>query len=166
MDWYPHSSLKMGVDQAARRQSLDEHAAEAGLFGKPGALAPRIQNMVRPIVLIVDDDMILLESMADLLLLSDFQVLTASNGAEALQVLHQKRPDCIISDVMMPEMDGYTLLEAVRSHQEWSAIPVILITAYDRRFAKRTAQQFAPNAVLAKPFDVDQLINVIQNSLP
>lgn len=121
--------------------------------------------MTKPIILIVDDDTILLESIADLLLLSDFHVLTASNGAEALQILNHERPDCIISDVMMPELDGYGLLEAIRSSDRWFAIPVILITAYDRPFSGNAATDSVPNAVLSKPFDVDQLLRTIRESL-
>ncbi len=121
--------------------------------------------MTEPVILIVDDDAVLLESIADLLLLSDFEVLTASNGAEALQILQSQRPDCIISDVMMPELDGYGLLEAIRNHEKWSTIPVIMITAYDKPYAKSGGQTLAPDAVLSKPFDVDQLITVIRESL-
>ncbi|MFW6097505.1 MAG: response regulator [Chloroflexota bacterium] len=121
--------------------------------------------MTEPVILIVDDDAVLLESIADLLLLSDFEVLTASNGAEALQILQRQRPDCIISDVMMPELDGYGLLEAIRNNDRWSTIPVILITAYDKPYAKRGRHTLAPDAVLSKPFDVDQLITVIRDSL-
>lgn len=121
--------------------------------------------MTEPVILIVDDDAVLLESIADLLLLSDFEVLTASNGAEALQILQNQRPDCIISDVMMPELDGYGLLEAIRNHEKWSTIPVIMITAYDKPYAKSGGQTLAPDAVLSKPFDVDQLITVIRESL-
>ena len=121
--------------------------------------------MTKPVILIVDDDTILLESIADLLLLCDFHVLTASNGAEALQILNHERPDCIISDVMMPELDGYGLLEAVRSHDRWYAIPVILVTAYDRVTSRNVTAGNAPTAVLSKPFDVDQLIHTIRESL-
>lgn len=121
--------------------------------------------MTEPVILIVDDDAVLLESIADLLLLSDFDVLTASNGAEALQILQRQRPDCIISDVMMPELDGYGLLEAIRTHDRWSTIPVILITAYDRPYARASTQDILPDAILSKPFDVDQLITVIRDSL-
>jgi len=127
--------------------------------------APIAWTMTKPVILIVDDDTILLESIADLLLLSDFQVITAGNGAEALQVLERESPDCIISDVMMPEMDGYGLLEAIRKHETWFQIPVILITAYDRPFARRPEHSVIPNAVLSKPFDVDQLINTIHDSI-
>lgn len=121
--------------------------------------------MTKPVILIVDDDTILLESIADLLLLSDFRVITASNGSEALQILSHERPDCIVSDVMMPEMDGYSLLEAIRTHEHWSAIPVILITAYDRPFSRKGAGHATPNAVLPKPFDVDQLLNTIRDNI-
>lgn len=121
--------------------------------------------MTEPVILIVDDDAVLLESIADLLLLSDFHVLTARNGAEALQLLQQQQPDCIISDVMMPELDGYGLLEAIRNHEAWSSIPVILITAYDKPYARGAASDISPNAVLAKPFDVDQLITAIHDNL-
>lgn len=121
--------------------------------------------MTEPVILIVDDDAVLLESIADLLLLSDFHVLTARNGAEALQLLQQQQPDCIISDVMMPELDGYGLLEAIRNHEAWSSIPVILITAYDKPYSRGAASDISPNAVLAKPFDVDQLITAIHDNL-
>lgn len=121
--------------------------------------------MTERTILVVDDDTILLESIADLLLLSDFRVLTASNGVEALALLKQELPDCIISDVMMPEMDGYGLLEAIRSHEAWSDIPVILITAYDRPFSSRTKRDVMPDAVLSKPFDVDHLIDIVSDQL-
>jgi len=121
--------------------------------------------MTDQVILIVDDDTNLLESISDILLLSNFRVVTAGNGAEALQVLQRERPDCIISDVMMPELDGYGLLEAVRTHEPWAEIPVILITAYDRPFSGATSRNVRPNAVLPKPFDVDQLIDAIRNNL-
>lgn len=119
--------------------------------------------MTERTILIVDDDLILLESIADLLLLSDFRVKTANNGVEALELLKKEDPpDCIISDVMMPEMDGYGLLEAIKTHEMWSDIPVILITAYDRPFSSRTKRDIMPDAVLSKPFDVDHLIHVVR----
>lgn len=125
-----------------------------------------VLDMNEPVILIVDDDAVLLESIADLLSLSDFDVLTASNGAEALQILQSRRPDCIISDVMMPELDGYGLLEAIRNHDRWSTIPVILITAYDKSYANRSDDAVAPDALLSKPFDVDQLITIIRDNIP
>jgi CheY-like chemotaxis protein len=123
------------------------------------------QIMTEPKVLVVDDDAILLESIADLLLISDFAVVTASNGAEALGVIEREQPDCIISDVMMPEMDGYGLLEAIRARDAWSSIPVILITAYDRPYSGSARREVMPDAVLSKPFDVDHLIDVIRGHI-
>ncbi|MFW5941210.1 MAG: response regulator [Chloroflexota bacterium] len=119
----------------------------------------------QPIILIVDDDKILLESIADLLLLSDFQVITAGNGLEALEIIEQDMPDCIVSDVMMPEMDGYALLEALREDERWARIPIVLITAYERPLKQHKRGDLTPDAVLVKPFDVDDLVDAIHNLL-
>jgi CheY-like chemotaxis protein len=119
----------------------------------------------QPLILIVDDDEVLLESIADLLLLSEFQVMTASNGVEALDALQERVPDCIVSDVMMPQMDGYALLEALRQNDSWATIPVILITAYDRPFSDEKKRGQSPDAMLAKPFNLDQLVTAINQVL-
>lgn len=118
-----------------------------------------------PLVLLIDDDAILLESMADLLMLSDFQVLTAQNGVEALTVLKEQQPDCIVTDVMMPEMNGFEFINEVRKSEPWAEIPIILITAYDRASYDRVHLASPPNAVLSKPFDVDELVEAIQEQL-
>lgn len=119
----------------------------------------------QPVVLIVDDDKILLESIADLLMLSDFQVVTARNGLEAIDIIEQNTPDCIVSDVMMPEMDGYALLEALRGDERWAQIPIVLITAYERPLKRLKGGDLTPDAVLVKPFDVDDLVDAINNLL-
>ena len=118
-----------------------------------------------PLILLIDDDEILLESMADLLMLSDFQVITAQNGIEALNVLNEQLPDCIVTDVMMPEMNGFEFINEVRNSEELADIPIILITAYDRATYNRVQMDSAPDAVLSKPFDVDELVEAIQEQL-
>jgi CheY-like chemotaxis protein len=120
---------------------------------------------VEPLILIVDDDSILLESIADLLLLADFQVITAGNGIEALQAMERRQPDCIVTDVMMPEMDGFTLLETVRQNEAWEEIPIILITAYEHPLSEVKRSSTDPDAILAKPFDIDQLVSSIRELL-
>lgn len=120
---------------------------------------------MQPVILIVDDDQILLESIADLLMLSDFQVVTAGNGREAMEIIEKRAPDCVVSDVMMPEMDGYALLAALRADERWSRIPVILITAYERPLKQLEEDNLTPDAVLVKPFDVDDLIGAINRLL-
>lgn len=118
-----------------------------------------------PLILLIDDDEILLESMADLLMLSDFQVITAQNGIEALNVLNEQLPDCIVTDVMMPEMNGFEFINEVRNSEGLADIPIILITAYDRATYSRVQVDPAPDAVLSKPFDVDELVEAIQEQL-
>lgn len=120
---------------------------------------------VEPLILIVDDDSILLESIADLLLLADFQVITAGNGIEALQAMERRQPDCIVTDVMMPEMDGFALLETVRQNEDWEEIPIILITAYEHPLSEARRSNTDPDAILAKPFDIDQLVGSIRELL-
>lgn len=118
-----------------------------------------------PLILLIDDDAILLESMADLLMLSDFQVLTAQNGVEALTVLEEHQPDCIVTDVMMPEMNGFEFINEVRKSESLAEIPIVLVTAYDRASYDRMQLDSPPNAVLSKPFDVDELVEAIQEQL-
>src|SRR5689334_20282523 len=81
------------------------------------------------IILLVDDDEGILESVADLLRLFGYTVITADNGATALPLLEAHHPDLIISDIMMPVMSGYQLFDAVRSNPRWAALPFIFLTA-------------------------------------
>ena len=84
-------------------------------------------------ILLVEDDQPILEGISDLLSVADIgyrlSVDTAQNGVEALECIQQRRPDLIISDIMMPRMDGYELLARVRENPDWVRIPFILATA-------------------------------------
>ena len=64
-------------------------------------------------ILVVDDDSTVLNSVADVMRVSGYNLLTAANGAEGLRVLQRRTPDLIVADIMMPEMDGYQFYEAV-----------------------------------------------------
>ncbi|MCK5052811.1 MAG: response regulator, partial [Anaerolineales bacterium] len=85
--------------------------------------------MAKPLILVVEDDLALLEGVRELLELTDYSVLTAANGREALDVLETQCPDLIVSDIMMPEMDGYQFHEKVSEQPELSAIPFIFLSA-------------------------------------
>ncbi|MBC8883315.1 hybrid sensor histidine kinase/response regulator [Flavobacterium piscinae] len=81
-----------------------------------------------PILLVVDDNASIREVYKDLFK-NDYQILEASNGIEALQLAQKEIPDGIISDVMMPEMDGFTFTNQIKTNELTSFIPVILVTA-------------------------------------
>ncbi|HEX4878631.1 MAG TPA: response regulator [Limnobacter sp.] len=124
-----------------------------------------------PRVMIVEDDRTILENMAQLLTLSGLHVLEAHDGMMAMNLLQQlkdtpdHRPCLIISDLMMPSMDGYQLLRAVRKDPVYETLPFVLLSA--RSDASDIQRAFALGAsdYLVKPFEVEQLIELVRYHL-
>ena len=115
-------------------------------------------------VLLVEDNLELLnltrESLSEW-----FRVLRSTNGREALDVLSQESVDVIVSDVMMPEMDGMELCSKVKSNIDYSHIPVILLTAKTTLESKAEGFECGADAYIEKPFSVKQLHRQIENLL-
>ncbi|WP_316737494.1 response regulator [Pedobacter aquatilis] len=107
-------------------------------------------------VLLADDEEDILEYVADVLS-EKYNVLTAANGIEALQILSQEIVQLVISDVMMPEMDGFQLCERIKSNFEYSHIPVILLTAKTGLQATIEGLEVGADAYVEKPFNTDFL---------
>jgi CheY-like chemotaxis protein len=82
-------------------------------------------------VLVVEDDADLREMMRRTLENGGWAVIEAANGRVALERLIEQRPELILLDLMMPEMDGFQFLEEVRTHEEWRSIPIVVVTAKD-----------------------------------
>ncbi|MBI4771684.1 MAG: response regulator [Chloroflexi bacterium] len=116
-------------------------------------------------ILIVEDDPALLEGLRDILLLAGFQVTTASNGVEGLAALEQDAPHLILSDIMMPKLDGYRFYEAVRARSEWVHVPFIFLTAKGDRADVRRGKQLGVDDYLVKPFDEEDLLVAIRARL-
>ena len=121
--------------------------------------------MTKPIILVVEDDMALLEGIRELLELSEYKVLTATNGQEALEVLEKKHPDLIVSDIMMPEMDGYQFHEKVREQPELSTIPFIFLTARGEKADIRRGKELGADDYITKPFDDEDLLVAVRAKL-
>ena len=85
--------------------------------------------MAEKCILVVEDHKPLLTAIQEVLEVEGYSVLTAGNGVRALAVMENNTPDIIIADIMMPQMDGYTLYDRVRSHPDWVPIPFIFLTA-------------------------------------
>ena len=115
-------------------------------------------------VLLVEDNADLLKLTREALL-EWFRVLRASNGCEALELLAKENVDVIVSDVMMPEMDGFELCSKVKSEISYSHIPVILLTAKTTLEAKIEGFECGADAYVEKPFSVKQLHMQIENLL-
>jgi DNA-binding response OmpR family regulator len=115
---------------------------------------------VRKRVLIVDDERAILTVLGIKLRVSGYDVMTASNGEEALYLVKSMRPDIMLLDVIMPGMDGFEVLQKVRAVSE---LPVIVISAKPEN--ARKALSLGANDFLAKPLDVDEVVTKIEELL-
>ncbi|MBN1410038.1 MAG: substrate-binding domain-containing protein [Spirochaetales bacterium] len=115
-------------------------------------------------VLVVDDNPDICRFL-DSLLSRDYNVISAGNGREGLDLAVRERPDLIISDVMMPEMDGYELTRAIKSDERLKGIPVILLTAKAGTEMKVEGLESGADDYLSKPFNAKELRVRIKNSL-
>jgi two-component system response regulator MprA len=110
-------------------------------------------------VLVVDDDASIQGFLAEALADEGYEVRTAGNGRQALAVLRGWRPDLILLDLMMPEMDGWTFRAEQRGLPDLGSVPVIVLSA-TRDLAAKVAG-LAAAEVFAKPFDLDRLLTTI-----
>jgi two-component system sensor histidine kinase/response regulator len=116
-------------------------------------------------VLVVDDDPTILDSVTDLLRISGYRILSATNGVEGLRTMQTNTPDLIIADIMMPEMDGYQFYEAVRENPAWTPIPFIFLTARGERKDIRRGYMLGADQYLTKPFEAEDLLVAVEKRL-
>lgn len=112
-------------------------------------------------ILIVEDDVSYRNSMQMILALEGFEVRTAFDGQSGLASLREKRPDLILCDIMMPNMDGHSLLEALQDDRSLSDIPFIFVTAMGERFDVRRGMSAGADDYLPKPFSADELLAAV-----
>jgi putative two-component system response regulator len=116
-------------------------------------------------VLIVEDDPDLIGIMCDILATDGHTVIAARNGPDALRAFDRDKPDLILSDIMMPEMDGYALLQAVRSHPDGLAVPFLFVSARSERRDLTRARDLGADDFIFKPFSVDELRKAVRAKL-
>jgi putative two-component system response regulator len=95
----------------------------------------------------------------------NYRVLEASHGADALEEMKRSIPDLIISDIIMPEMDGYALFEAVRRKPQWVSIPFVFLTARRERQSILAGKTLGAEDYLLKPVSPEELLTVIRSRL-
>lgn len=113
-------------------------------------------------ILIIDDE----EEIRDFLsqeLIGSFKIMTAADGAEGLQLAITQLPDLIISDVMMPNMDGFNLVKRLKNNSNISHIPIILLTSKAEHQDRIEGLDKGADAYLSKPFNIEELIVTINN---
>jgi CheY-like chemotaxis protein len=112
-------------------------------------------------ILIIEDSRFTRSSIAKALKAGDYEVLEADNGALGLAMIIKHSPDLIISDLLMPEMDGFELLESLRS--QGIAIPVIIMSADIQETTRRRVLELGAKTLLNKPFQGAALLEVVQS---
>jgi serine/threonine-protein kinase PpkA len=116
-------------------------------------------------VLIVEDDGAIRNNVARLLQLEGYAVTTAVDGHDGLEQARRQRPDVVISDINMPGMDGFALLEAIRAEPELATTPMLLLTALDDRASMRRGMTGGADDYLAKPFTRVELLEALHGLL-
>lgn len=116
-------------------------------------------------ILLIEDDITVRENTAELLELSDYEVITASDGKMGLEKAQTTFPDIIVCDIMMPELDGYDVLKALSSKPETSGIPFIFLSAKTEHKDVRKGMDLGADDYLTKPFEEDELLSAIESRL-
>ncbi len=116
-------------------------------------------------LLLIDDDPNLILLVKDYLEFRGYEVITAENGREALEVLEQETPDMIICDVMMPEMDGYSLVRHVREDPRTNWIPVLFLSAKGQSQDRVKGLNTGADVYMVKPFEPEELVAQVESSL-
>jgi DNA-binding response OmpR family regulator len=116
-------------------------------------------------ILVVDDQPQLLESIQMTLELAGYRVCTAGTGIEALTVLQAQLIDLILTDIGMPQLDGYQLCRRVRADGRWSAIPLLVLSARGAEEDKRYAKALGADDYLMKPIEPEELLAAVHDWL-
>ena len=124
-------------------------------------LAPTAATTARLPLLIVDDEPPILDLLRETLQDAGYPVLTASNGREALAIAQQTQLALVLTDVMMPFMDGNVLSQRLRADPSTQHLPVLLMTATHYAVTMGSA-----TALIAKPFDLDALVALVRSFYP
>ena len=130
------------------------------MFGNFSELSIR-----QEIILIAEDNHVLRLALDEMLSLEGFDVMTASNGIEALSHMEMQAPDLILSDISMPKMDGYAFFDRVRSDPDWLSIPFIFLTAHGTHDDILTGKNLGAEDYLVKPLDRIELITAVRSRL-
>lgn len=116
-------------------------------------------------ILVVEDHDILREGLQILLEMEGYTVFTAIHGRDALRQMDRANPDLILSDIAMPEMDGYEFYEAVRARPDWMAIPFVFVTAHGDRDEVFASKRLGVEDYLVKPINRQDLMAVVHSRL-
>lgn len=116
-------------------------------------------------ILLIEDNKDVRENTAEILKLAKYNVLTAKDGKEGVEITLKEKPDLIICDIMMPVLDGYGVLHLLSKNEETSTIPFVFLTAKTERSEIRKGMEMGADDYLTKPFDDIELLSAIESRL-
>ncbi|WP_183564144.1 response regulator [Mucilaginibacter sp. SP1R1] len=116
-------------------------------------------------ILIIDDEALMRSIAAKMLKNAGYDVIQADNGKTGISMASQMKPDLILCDIMMPELDGFDVLQSLNKNQETAIIPFIFLTARTERVDFRKGMEMGADDYIIKPFNHSELLNAIQGRL-
>lgn len=116
-------------------------------------------------VLLIEDNLEIRENTAEILELAGYRILAADNGQEGVQLATELRPDVILCDIMMPQLDGYEVLQILKRNPATACIPLVYLTAKTEKSEIQKAMELGAAGYICKPFEVTDLIYEIEKSL-
>lgn len=117
------------------------------------------------VILVIEDDLPVRTTIIDVLKNESFDVFGARNGIEGVHIAREQNPDLIISDVIMPGLDGYGVVRELRQDPKTSTIPIILLTARTERNDMRQGMEYGADDYVTKPFTINELMNAVGTQL-
>jgi chemosensory pili system protein ChpA (sensor histidine kinase/response regulator) len=131
---------------------------------------PKISDIIEPketatTVMVVDDSITVRKVTARFLTRQGMKVLTAKDGLDAVEKLHDRLPDLMLLDIEMPRMDGYELATQIRNNPDWKHLPIIMITSRSTKKFRDKAEDIGVNRYLSKPYEEKDLLKNIKDLL-
>jgi CheY-like chemotaxis protein len=142
---------RAGTSALVEESRLIRESKEKKSKGNASAPVQSTNGAPRPLVLVVDDNADMQHYVAGLIG-DTFAVATADNGVKALELIARQKPDLIISDIMMPQMDGLAFLKNLKENPDTASIPVVMLTALSNEESTINALQYGADDYLVKPF--------------
>jgi CheY-like chemotaxis protein len=112
-------------------------------------------------VLVIDDERAIVDVVRTILEWNGYEVLAADDGSRGFAAAQRQAPDAIILDLMMPIMDGFAVLEALRDHERTAGVPVLVLTAVQNEDVEDRCSALGAKSYLRKPFEPDQLLSAL-----
>ena len=121
--------------------------------------------MAKKKILVVDDEPSVLKVLKRRLESKNYEVITAEDGLEGLEKALEQRPDLVISDIMMPTMDGYTFIKKLKAKPGLSDVPILILTAKEKMQDLFLFEGIKACDYIVKPFETEELLNKITQLL-